>query len=314
MSITGLQDYLSKAKSNGNLSAREMETARYIAKNNDGKIDAEEQGLLQTTAREPGITLDPGADVFVRNDQPAAVRNVTTFGGTTIPPAVKALLAKAKADGAAVYAATESKFNQYGVSAGAAEAKDTMGFRYTEITPESIAADAAITGPLTQIDVTYVNDEEDTIDYIQSTGSGGRGLVVENYDHGDHDANLYARGSRSQKWSANFAVLEDGSLHCLPATRRLEGVGAILTNPDLGRGKKMMFHGHLEISNGVVTSVEMSGKISKLAAKGGAKFVDPVKLIKAWGFDVQPGVSTFFSNDDNGRFPRLDPATGLIVK
>lgn len=311
MAITGFKEYVAAAKSDGKLTARETESARYLAKNNDGKIDAEELGVLRALSRDPGITLDQGADVFLRTDQPAFVRNTTTFGGTVIPPAVKALLAKAKAAGAVAYSADDSKYNTYGASVGAAEAKETMGFRYTEITPDSLAADKALTMPLTQLVTTAVNAEEDTVDYIQSTS--GRGDIAENYDHGDHDANLYARGASGQKWSANFAVLEDGSLHCLPATRRIEGEGVILTNPDLGRGKKIMFTGHLDVSDGVVTGVEMSGKISKVAAKGRAKFIDPVALVKAWGIPTAPGVSTYFSNTSDGT-PRIDAATGLIGK
>lgn len=312
MAITGLKNYLTAAAADGKISPREMETARYIAKNNDGQIDAEELGALVALKSDPGVVLESGADVFIRSDQPKYVASKTTFGGTEVPPAVRALLAKAKLDGAAVYAADNPKFNTYGVTAGAKDAKGVMGFRYTEITPESLAADKAIDQPLTQIDVKgTANPEEDTVDYIQSTG--GRGLVTENYDHGDHDANLYARGSEGQKWSANFAVLEDGSLHCLPATRRLPGEGTILTNPDLGRGKKVMFTGHLDVNDGKVTGVEMSGVISKLAGKGSAKFIDPVALIKAWGIDIADGVTTSFSNTSKGT-PRIDSATGLIVK
>ena len=312
MSNLTLTNYLSTASSDGKISAREMENARYLALNNDGVIDSEELGALVALKSDPAVSLETGASTFIRADQPAYVVNKTTFGGTEIPPAVRLLLANAKKNGAAVYGADNAKYNTYGVTATASKAKGTMGFRYTEITPDSLAADKSLDMPLTQIDVKGTADpEEDTVDYIQSTT--GRGLITENYDHGDHDANLFARGSEGQKWSANFAVLEDGSVHCLPATRRLPGEGTILTNPDLGRGKKLMFTGHLDVSDGKITGVEMSGVISKLAGKGSAKFIDPVALIKAWGFEVEPGVSTTFSNTSKGT-PQIDAKTGLIVK
>lgn len=311
MPVNNLRNYLKTAQSDGKLTAREMESARYVGLNDDGKLDAQEKAALIAAIKAPGITVEKGADVFTKADQPKFVKNVTTFGGTSLPPAVKLLVDQAKANGAAVYSADDSKFNTYGVSAGAAQAKGSMSFRYTEITPEAIAADLALAQqPLTQMQIHGTQDpEEDTVDYIQSTS--GRGAIVENYDHADHTGNLYARGSEGQKWSANFAVLEDGSLHCLPATRRLPNDGVILTNPDLARGKKLMFTGHLDMRDGKVVGVEMSGVISKLAGKGDAKFIDPVALLKAWGFDTS-GVSTQFSNTSKGQ-PRIDPVTGLIV-
>ena len=52
----------------------------------------------------------------------------------------------------------------------------------------------------------------------------------------------------------------------------------------------MLFNGHLHMEKGVVTYVGMSGRLCKLQEKGEAKFVDPVKLLEAWGFKMAPGL------------------------
>ncbi len=72
-----------------------------------------------------------------------------------------------------------------------------------------------------------------------------------------------------------MAILADGTLHCLPAARRSEPQDVILTNPALSRGKNMLFNGHITANNGVITSIEMSGRLSKMAAEGGSTLSTP---------------------------------------
>jgi hypothetical protein len=43
------------------------------------------------------------------------------------------------------------------------------------------------------------------------------------------------------------------------------------------------------MEKGVVTYIGMSGRLCKQAEKG-AKFVDPIELVKAWGFQTSPGL------------------------
>ena len=51
----------------------------------------------------------------------------------------------------------------------------------------------------------------------------------------------------------------------------------------------MLFNGHIHMEAGVVTYVGMSGRLCK-QQKDGMKFVDPVEIIKAWGFKTSPGL------------------------
>ncbi len=102
---------------------------------------------------------------------------------------------------------------------------------------------------------------------------------------------IYARGSSGQKWANNFAILSDGSIHALPAARRDEEGRVILTNPALARGKRVLYMGHLDVRGGVVQNVEMSGRLSRLAAQGEQQFIDPIALIKAWGFEMSPSLT-----------------------
>ena len=118
----------------------------------------------------------------------------------------------------------------------------------------------------------------------------GNGRITELYDEASWP-DTKARGQGGQKYASNFAILADGSLHCVPASRRTASEPwRILTTASLARGKQMLFNGHLHMENGVVTYVGMSGRLCKLQAKGEATFVDPVELIKAWGFQVTPGL------------------------
>jgi hypothetical protein len=90
-----------------------------------------------------------------------------------------------------------------------------------------------------------------------------------------------------------------------PASR-----GLILTNPSLARGQRMLFNGHINMENGVVTSIGLSGRLHKLAARGDAKFIDPVPLLKAWGFEVSPNLKV---NMEGRHGPvSIDPNTHVI--
>jgi hypothetical protein len=125
---------------------------------------------------------------------------------------------------------------------------------------------------------------------FQKVSMKGNGRITELYDEASWP-DTTARGQGGQKHASNFAILADGSLHCVPASRRSSAEPwRILTTASLARGKQMLFNGHLHMENGVVTYVGMSGRLCKQQAKGEAKFVDPVEIIKAWGFQVAPGL------------------------
>ena len=154
------------------------------------------------------------------------------------------------------------------------------------------------------------------IDYDRR--AGGTGNIAASYDDGMHE-DLYARGQSGQKWANNFAILSDGSIHALPAARRDEDGRVILTNPALARGKRVLFMGHLDVRGGVVQNVEMSGRLSRLAGKGDQKFIDPIAVLQAWGFEMSPSLTSsaergggvHFSNTSDGT-PIRDLDTGIV--
>lgn len=149
---------------------------------------------------------------------------------------------------------------------------------------------------------------------------GGTGDVLASYDEVYHP-DVYARGSRGQRWANNCAILSDGSLHCLPAARRSVVRDLILTHPHLSRCnaypgyeedcRHPLYHGHIDIRAGVVVGVEMSGRISKRAARDQATFIDPIGLLEAWGFSVAPEVRLRFGNIRSG-VPVRDAEAGII--
>ncbi|MFK8004391.1 MAG: hypothetical protein AB8H86_32795 [Polyangiales bacterium] len=255
-----------------------------------------------------------------------------SYGDTEIPPAVRELVARARLHGAIAYDVQEIKestgepvWNPY---LSTTPPVGNMTFDYTEVTPEALAADIAdvdavydrITGTETE---QWCDGSGNCQDYQQVTyaqGVGGTGNVLSQYDEAYHP-NIYARGSQGQRWANNCAILSDGSVHCLPASRRSELQDLILTNPHLSRCnshagfeegcRHLLYHGHIDIRDGVVTGVEMSGRISKRAAKGQAIFIDPIAVLEAWGFEMRPGLSIRFGNTSEGT-PIRDTEGGVV--
>lgn len=219
-----------------------------------------------------------------------------TLAGTPIPQAVLKVLTDARLAGAVAYDVSEPdpddpKEGFWSPYPQTLPIANNMEFTYTEITPEALSKDL------------NAQDEEDIITgesggvvtYKKDKCLGQRGKISAEYDESSHP-NIYARGRSCQKWANNCGILMDGSLHCLPASRRISPGGPwsrlILTNPSLARGKKMLFNGHIEARNGVITSIGMSGRIAKRAARNQFPFVDPVPLLKAWGFQLDPNLVT----------------------
>jgi len=224
-----------------------------------------------------------------------------SFGGSQIPDAVKNVVNKALAGGASAYdvrelkpdpiydtshgepeMTIEGKFNPYSQQSNA---KDSLAFAHTELTPAKIEAD--MNTVTTYNEIAGVANDQAT--YKKVTGKGN-GRITELYDEANH-ADTFARGPGGQKYASNFAILADGSLHAVPASRRSKAdPGLILTTASLARGKQMLFNGHIHMEAGVVTYVGMSGRLCK-QQKDGMKFVDPMEIIKAWGFKTTPGLT-----------------------
>ncbi len=164
-----------------------------------------------------------------------------------------------------------------------------MAFDYTELTPQKIDADLSTTQTWQEQDSykTVGGNQEAT---FKSVTGKPNGRITELYDEASW-SETKARGPGGQKYASNFAILADGSVHCVPASRRTNAEPwRILTTASLARGKQMAFNGHLHMENGVVTYVGQSGRLGKLQEKGDAKFVDPVEVLKAWGFKLAPGL------------------------
>lgn len=232
---------------------------------------------------------------------------VTTksFGGSEIPEAVKTAVRDALANGAVAYdvrelkpdpiydtthgdphVTVEGKYNPYSQSQ---KAVDTMAFGYTELTPKKIADDMNTTQTFNVLKG-YRTEGNNQIAEFEKVTMKGNGRITELYDEASWPDTM-ARAPGGQKYASNFAILADGSFHAVPASRRTAAEPwRILTTASLGRDKQMLFNGHLHMDNGVVTYVGMSGRLCKLQEKG-SKFVDPVELLKAWGFKIAPGLT-----------------------
>ncbi|MBS1150290.1 MAG: hypothetical protein H6Q89_1988 [Myxococcaceae bacterium] len=226
-----------------------------------------------------------------------------SFGGTQIPEAVKKAVTEAMAKGALAYDVREmkgdpvydsshgepamiidGKFNPYGQDQ---QAVDSMAFNHTELTPAKIEAD--MTTPSTWQELNGYSADRKTAQFKTVTGVGN-GKITELYDEATWPE-TFGRGAGGQKYASNFAILADGSVHAVPASRRTAAEPwRILTTASLGRGKQMLFNGHIHMEKGVVTYVGQSGRLGKLEEKGEGKFVDPVEIIKAWGFKTAPGL------------------------
>lgn len=227
-------------------------------------------------------------------------KDTKSFGGSKIPDAVKNAVNNAIAGGASAYDVRElkpdpvydtshgepeltldGKFNPYSQES---TARDSLAFSHTELTPAKIEADMNTVQTFNVI--TGVKNNQATYEKVSMKGNG---RITELYDEANH-ADTMARGPGGQKYASNFAILADGSVHAVPASRRSKGdPGLILTTASLARGKQMLFNGHIHMDQGVVTYVGMSGRLGK-NAEDGMKFADPIEILKAWGFKTAPGL------------------------
>lgn len=229
-----------------------------------------------------------------------------SFGGTVIPEAVKQVVRDALAAGATAYdvremkpnpiydtahgeghVALDGKFNPY---AQEQRAVDSLAFDHTELTPEKIEKDMN-TVQTYKVLTGYEKQYGQEVATFKEVSGKGSGDITALYDEASWPE-TFARARGGQKYANNFAILADGSVHCVPASRRSAGEpNRILTTASLARGQLMLFNGHLDMRAGVVTYVGMSGRLCKLQQKNEAKFVDPLELLKAWGFKLAPGLT-----------------------
>lgn len=262
-------------------------------------------------------------------EEATSIRDVS-FGGTEVPQAVKEVLAKAYENGLEPIDVTESKRdNRSGEVKGIwsdypsnSEPVENMAFNYTELTPKALEDDMNDTSEYNVMvpKRTLGPGGQSMTEITYERRSGGTGNVTSHYDEGMH-RDIYARGSSGQKWANNFAILSDGSIHALPAARRDKDGKVILTNPALARGKRVLYMGHLNIRGGVVQDVEMSGRLCRRAASGDQKFIDPIAILDAWGFEMSPSLRSRADNGEGIRFsntrdgvPHRDTEFGIITE
>lgn len=280
-------------------------------------------------AQDTALEMARVANLF--GPERAAIESGLTAGGAPIPTAVLELLGRARLNGALAYDVQETDDDGEGVwnpYPATTPPVENMTFAHTEVTPERLAEDIAATD-LEYVAIVgtemaeYCDAAGMCQDYEQAryeTRVGGTGNISAHYDHAYHP-DIYARGRSGQIWANNCAILSDGSLHCLPAARRSVIQDLILTNPHLSRCntyagyedacRHLLYHGHVEVRDGVVTGIEMSGRISKRAARGKASFIDPLAVLEAWGFEISPSLRVRYGNTSAGT-PVRDLEAGVI--
>ncbi len=301
----------------GGISADEEKALKSEADKYAGQMDADAKvkmreklgEIAQVRSYASNVNRRVEIDARTLNDEVkkllAAGVATKSFGGTQIPEEVKKVVRDSLANGAVAYdvrevkpdpvfdtehgegqVTVEGKYNPYSQSQ---KAVDSMAFDYTELTPKKIADDMN-TAQTFNVLKGYQGQGNGQVATFEKMTMKGNGRITELYDEASWP-DTKARAQGGQKYASNFAILADGSFHAVPASRRTNAEPwRILTTASLGRDKQMLFNGHLHMENGVVTYVGMSGRLCKLQEKG-TKFVDPIELLKAWGFKMAPNLS-----------------------
>ncbi|MCA8925211.1 MAG: hypothetical protein KDD82_25600 [Planctomycetes bacterium] len=290
--------------SGARVSEREMVVLRDALR---GEVIGGPDFKLEAGVAEHAADVIYNANLF--DNSKALLAGGTTYGGTAIPKAVRDVIVTAKLNGAAVYDPDDTNSDGeriYSHYPSISPATENMAFAWTEITPQALAADMS-----------------DTATHLRKSGQdgqralfaevvGGTGSISSEYDELSYpvsassimwhpqrdllqefglDEVRKSRGPSGNRWSSNVAILSDGSLHGLPANRRHSATpNLILTNPALARGQQLMWNGHIRVEKGVVTYIGTSGMIAKRAARGKDIILNPVPLLKAWGFKVKDGL------------------------
>ncbi|MBK7864930.1 MAG: hypothetical protein IPJ65_41300 [Archangiaceae bacterium] len=232
-----------------------------------------------------------------------------SYGGNPVPETLKTFLAEQLAQGVIVYDVRQldsDPFYNYnhddlgpnglqttGVYSPYAQEQDAYGslsFEHTELTPQKLEAERTTVQTYNVLDTTQGHNG-----FTEEGGKGrailkqvtavGSARIQNSYDNA-YWPDEYGRTPGGQKWAGNFAILADGSVHAVPASRRSSGDQMILTTASLGRGKLELFNGHLFTDDtGTVTYVGKSGRLKDF------KTVDAIELLKAAGFKVREGLT-----------------------
>jgi hypothetical protein len=327
-----VEDKVADVTADGELSAADVDELFAAAGNTVNKLEmlAIRDALDATTykvaadAKPRALALATTANLLGAEARELVAKG--GYGGNTVPQAVRELLATARLSGAAAFDVRETDnqgegiWNPYPTTTPPTE---NMTFQYTLITPQGLALDLADTtveyNAITGVET--VTEQGQTFEQVTyEKRKGGTGNIAAQYDEAWHP-DIFARGSVNQIWANNCAFLSDGTIHCLPAARRSEAQDLILTNPHLSRCSEepgfeddchtLMYMGHITASRGVITSVEVSGRLSKELAKGKINVIDPLALFAAWGFKTSPSLTIQFGNTEDGR-PVRDLEHGVL--
>lgn len=269
----------------------------------------------------PGIKFEAGTREAALNwaaviDLTPALRGQVqagrAFSGTTVPQAVRDLIAKARLAGAVAYDPDFDDLSPYGGSIR--KTTGNMAWDYTEVTPSKLLAlKADTTTPSSWFGGwEQVSDAKHAI-HVPGFGAGASTTMSYHHPWDLREEDEFLRGPQGQIWANNCGILIDGTLQCLPYTRVTPGFDFLMTDNHVSRGLPMLFHGHIDIKDGVVIHVEMSGKLCKAAADGDFVFLDPVTFLKAWGFEMAPDMDIEFSNLEKG-IPVRDEVSGTLRK
>jgi hypothetical protein len=217
-----------------------------------------------------------------------------TFAESQIPPEVIKVMREARLAGAITFDVRERnpddpEDGEWSAMPQRLAAQNSLTFNYTEITPEVLHKDF-----MDQTDDDKVSGiTEGVVTYLRDSCKEGKGSIAHQYDEALHP-NIFARGRSCQKWSDNCVILIDGTLHCLPASRRITAQGPaanlILANTALARGKKLLFSGKITAHGGVITQISLSGRLGKKISDNNFAFIDGRALLKAWGFELSAGL------------------------
>jgi len=285
-----------------------------------GLLEGQPAFEVEPEARERGVEV--ASEANLSEESAEYLRGGVSFGGTPIPASVREVVARARLNGAVAYDVTEVDEDDgegvYTDYPSITPATENMTFRYTEVTPAALERDMADTRPHLRkagTDSVDVNGDRITVARY-AVGEGGTGSISAAYDEALHPVSDFspfflsmleypawlaedwtidhvrtARTRSGNKWSSNCVIMSDGAFHCLPAIRRHSATrGLILTNPALARGELLLWNGHIRVERGVVTYIGTSGRIAKRAARGDDRFINPIPLLKAWGFELRPGL------------------------
>ena len=307
----------------------------------DGKAEGIAAEAVSDEARARGVHLACLKDIQQQDVETIGAGQL--FGGGEAPLSVRQVLARARLNGAVAFDPAETNEEGEGVYTdypSITPATENMRYAWTQVTPAALKADMEDVSPRLVIrgsQSVEINGDAVTVARyeVREKGTGG---ISAAYDEAYHpvrffseslrtqlqypdfmsswkvDAIREARGSSGDRWASNCAILSDGSIHCLPAVRRHSAhPGLILTNPALARGHQLLWNGHLTARGGVITSMGTSGRISRRAAQGRDRFVNPLPLLRAWGFEIAPGLE-IRSEHATARYLQDDEACVLRQK